>query len=343
MRALLLAVAACHVSLQHASVIGHQFRGRQHILEQASSESKQKETCGITVAAFGKPDGKFMMAAVANALKIHEMKPGAGWCPLDPSLEHVPITLITDMTPNALVDHYGRGVENLTVMSNQTFDKIGVDINSLASGWWAEGDPIYRWYHCQTLLRSPYDLTLYLDADATVCSADKLVKLFKTFSNSGADMAFQNSLSPPMWFMGEPIGEGKGFHCTEGDAENPRPAEVGTDADMNSWVKTDEPNAGVMFFAKQHAAAQKVASDWCSAMEATMRSKAEPMPCDQYALRVAFWKNRQDFKALTFGPDADEICRYGERHFSGCDRGCDIVHGWSFKEVKELLPTNLRD
>jgi hypothetical protein len=331
----------CYVFLLQGAFC-YLLRGKHGSLKRLAV-GNSSEACGVTIASFGDPRGKFVTAAVANVLRIQSMKPGAGWCPLDHSLEHVPVTLITDLPQHVLVDYFGHEMENIALMSNQTFDKVGVDTDSLSPGWWIEGNPIYRWYHCQGLLRSPYDLTLYLDSDATVCGADKFVKLFKAFFDSGADMAFQNSLSPPMWFFGKPLGEAAGFHCTHGDATNPHPAEVASDADIDSWQRTNEPNAGVIFFSKQRDVARKVASEWCSVLESTMRSKDEAMPCDQYALRVSFWKNRKDFKSLIFDADADEICRYGDRHFSGCDRGCDIVHGWSFSEVKALLPEPLRD
>lgn len=301
--------------------------------------------CGVTLAAFGDLEGKYVKAALANVLRLQAMKPSAGWCPLDKELAHVPITLFTDLPADRLSEELGQGADSsVSIVSNNTFDTLSVDADRLPSGWWNEGHPKYRWYHCQALVHAPHDLTLYLDSDATICTMDRFVNLFNKFATSDADMAFEWNNDADIIF-GEEISK-KGWYCTDHDNTNPHPDEVQTEDDLQSWQKTMEPNAGVILYARKRPAARKVAAGWCAILEESMRSGAVgARPCDQYALRASFWRHRQEFTPMALTDGIGSVCRYSKNinlanntmTRTGCSDGCALVHGWEYPEVQALV------
>merc|ERR1719163_2249044 len=111
-----------------------------------------------------------MKSALASVLQVRDMQPGKGWCPTDPELAHIPVTLFTDSASDLILQRLGREAGGVAVLSNASFEALPIDTKALDQGWWSEGDPRYRWYHCQGLVHAPYDLSLYLDADVHICA-----------------------------------------------------------------------------------------------------------------------------------------------------------------------------
>jgi hypothetical protein len=309
------------------------------------------EACGVSFSAYGDLEDRYFTAALANVLQIRAMEPAKGWCPTDPELSHIPVTLFTNAAVDAILDRLNHTAAGVSVVSNSSFEPLPVNTHVLDQGWWREGDPRYRWYHCQGLVHAPFDLTLYLDADIVICAPDRIATLFQKFAKSGADMAFEIAVNE----QGMPglASREEGFYCTNGDASMPHPASVQTSSQKSSWLETPEPNAGVILSARRHPAMQKVASDWCELLAGDMRGDVngasggigKPMPCDQYALRAAMWKHRDELKPLVLEEDNNDVCRYtyntdwekGTNSLKGCSDGCAIVHGWAFPEVQALI------
>jgi len=301
------------------------------------------ESCGVTVSGFGDPADRYVKAALGNVKRFQAMHPGPGWCPLNLSLGHIPITMFTDISPEVISEHLG-DLSGMTLVSNTTFEAMTT--KKLASGWNEEGPPQFRWYHCQGLMHAPYDITIYLDADATACDARRFTGLVKNFTAHGADIAYQIAMNVET-IVG--IRNVRGFYCTDGDNTDPHPSELNEqdDEQLSSWQSLEEPNAGVIFYARKSPAAQKVAAGWCQVMDEQMRSNDTPRPCDQYALRAALWQNRHELRPMII-PDAEPggICRYGTEinmdkdppmRFLGCEDGCALVHGWRYPEIQALL------
>lgn len=133
-----------------------------------------------------------MAAAIYTVQKLARMSPSAGWCPLDRSLSHYPITFYTDLEPSRWAGlgldpaSTSRGVS--IVHPREAFEPV--DVPSASKVGSHIGAPLYRWYHCQMMLHAPYELVLYMDADATVCREDLVDPLFATLVDN-ADVIFK--------------------------------------------------------------------------------------------------------------------------------------------------------
>merc|ERR1719375_2506928 len=97
------------------------------------------------------------------ATHIGSLSAARGWCPIDNQLDHIPVTLFTDSLTKSNSFVNVRPEKDLA-----PWIPMGAGSKSLKGnlGTWEA-----RWYHAQSILSSPYHLTLYLDVDAVPCSA----------------------------------------------------------------------------------------------------------------------------------------------------------------------------
>jgi hypothetical protein len=273
--------------------------------------------CGVMMMAYGAPDSKYIKNALRTIARIRSESLPPGWCRGDPTLTEIPVTFVTDVSHEvflSLLNDTGVSVDN-----NEGFEELKVD-GKISKQWSRIGAPEYRWYHCQAFKQTPYDLMLYIDADVGVCDVDRLGKLFSEMADSEADLGYEHS-----------IYDG-GYMMTNGDRDNPHPAGVLTTKDKKSWAAEREPNAGVIFYRKDHEVARKWADDVCRNLYEAFTLPG--VKGDQYAFRAANWENRQALKKNVFveskqKSSKNKICRYE----GSCRTGCAVVHGWRYFET----------
>ena len=171
-------------------------------------------SCGFVIGAFGQETGRSMVAAIYTVQRLVRMSPSVGWCPLERSLSHYPITFYTDLEPSRLT---GLGLDaadtrGLSIVHpREAFEPV--DVPSASKVGSHIGAPLYRWYHCQMMLHAPYELVLYMDADATVCREGLVDPLFATLAGN-ADVIFKTRFA---WLPAAGSGGGAGLLETRKD------------------------------------------------------------------------------------------------------------------------------
>lgn len=292
-------------------------KDRSHLLSRGTPDIRS--ACGIVVLAYGSVESKYIRSALATVERLLLMEPPKGWCEADPDLSRFPITLYTDRSPDEISNALGDAWSPMLRVDNNTgFEALDDEI--VAPEWSRLGPPVYHWYHCQAFVHAPYDLFLFLDADATVCSTDSLVRLFRRVQDSGSDIAF-------MWseWMG-------GYGMTGGNRSDPHPASVKSSEDMESWERLREPNNGAIFYSRRKAAAQLMANDFCAYLKESFH--LPNVSGDQFGFREAFWKHKDQLKTLAFEDGGvDGFCRQTPG-LGRCTAGCAIEHGWWRQAVK---------
>merc|ERR1712032_643235 len=113
-------------------------------------------------------------------------------------LDEIPITLSTNVSRYTLLNsRFARHLVDVSINNNDGFVAVPPIYNVKMARL---GPPEIRWFHCQIAMNSPYDLMLYLDADATICSVDKLKELFNT--------SFDFYYSSSIWHKGYGMSRG---------------------------------------------------------------------------------------------------------------------------------------
>jgi len=253
------------------------------------------------------------------AARTRSLPAAPGWCPLDPSLDHIPVTLFTDVPASALAqalqkDRPGAQVE----LARRAFfgsSVAGVSVvpEARLSAWDGEqrrdgvllrhlGGWKVRWLHVQAMLQSPYTMTLYLDVDALPCSSRGIARLFQRVANRGA------AIGCPI------VVAQQKCQSTQGDCHTPHP-EMLTEHGLAEWANFTERNAGVVVFD------MRMAKPILQEFARTVKRKAGSISGDQYGLREALFKHRHIPQVL-FGDT--EVCRYSHEHT--CDSGCHVEH-----------------
>lgn len=266
--------------------------------------------CGVVVAAYGTADGKYLKAALKTIRRISQLNPRKGWCKGAPELMQVPVTLNTNLPPTEVQ----KLLSETSVNTLQRIDQLDVTPSN-SSHWNRLGSPIYQWYHCQIFKHAPYKLTVYLDADATICPKADLQSMFSDAEEQKWDLAFEDSA----WHGG--------YGMSHSNKRNPHPPTVQSEEDLKKWEQLKEPNNGAVFFRKDKA--QQFSNDFCRYLHEDF--KKDDVFGDQLAFRSALWDNMADLKIQRFNevPErkhatlkTNRICRYQ----ASCQNGCTIFH-----------------
>jgi len=275
--------------------------------------------CGVVMMSFGENYTRIAMKAASRTRGLQADK---GWCPLDPELDHVPVTLFTDAPMGAAgQDSWQNGSTSATMLErSESFNGVVVrSVEELAP--WAGpntsgalnlqlGTWRTRWYHAQVLLRAPYALALYLDVDALPCSAHGLSRLLRKLTDAGA-------------YVGAPmVAAFLRCQMTHGDCRSPHPAGLGP-RELEEWGNFTERNSGVVAVDLRHG--RPVVEEFASAIQ---RAAASQVSGDQYPLREALFKFRHSVPQVTY--DDREVCRYVRPRFAECETreaaGCAVHH-----------------
>eukprot|EP00746_Dinoflagellata_sp_MGD_P146709 gnl/MRDRNA2_/MRDRNA2_79145_c0_seq1.p1 gnl/MRDRNA2_/MRDRNA2_79145_c0~~gnl/MRDRNA2_/MRDRNA2_79145_c0_seq1.p1 ORF type:complete len:346 (-),score=53.96 gnl/MRDRNA2_/MRDRNA2_79145_c0_seq1:420-1457(-) len=300
----------------------------------------QTQGCGVVQYAFGAEH--YLHIGLRAAQYIRALKVEKGWCSHDLDLDHIPVTLFTDVDASShpsFEKTQTQGV-NVVVLRAPTNEikaaacgpSTGVEChpedalpkypltNGMAPS--AGGNWKYRWYHAQVLLQSPYDLTFYLDADAVPCSGEGMTYLVKKIDTEHADVgAMIHSGSCQM----SPSKKCKG-DAPEG-------------ADKKEWAKFFERNAGVIAAnMTKGSKGRKIIEDFAQGI-LDFAGKAHG---DQYAFRRSLFMHKDDSTQSIF--HNDEVCRYQSetsRHVQHtgdmCEMGCKgISHQPSAKSIEHI-------
>jgi len=280
----------------------------------------RKEHCGIVMMSFGRGYSEVAMKAAA---RTRGLKAQRGWCPLDPALDYIPVTLFTDM-PKATFSHcrpgWPRGrphqPANVEVHPEEElgmwtgppvgskFDRLlDSDSHMRHLGSWK-----VRWYHAESILHSPYTMTMYLDVDAYPCSAESISQLMWALPKNGAA-------------VGNPAYKAVTCQASGGNCSDPHPPDL-RPGEAAAWSRFHERNAGVLVADLRRA--RPLLEDFARGIRRTAGSGR--VTGDQYALREALFKHRRGVPQMTF-PEED-ICRW--KHSGRCERkgrkGCAIHH-----------------
>mmetsp|Transcript_86983 Transcript_86983/g.243853 ORF Transcript_86983/g.243853 Transcript_86983/m.243853 type:complete len:392 (+) Transcript_86983:132-1307(+) len=281
--------------------------------------SGHPKTCGVVIEAWGLPTSKYVTWALTTIRRLRATQPSPGWCRADPELVEIPITLVTDLAPKTvallLETKAQASTASVRVDSGSSFDPVPPI--AARSQMTRLGPVQYRWFHCQVFTHAPYDLMLYLDSDATICTVDAVADLFRAVADNGVELGYK--VSSHWWH---------GYGSTHGNPRDPHPADVTTEADIASWARQKEANAGAVIFASRHPAATKFAADWCRYLKESLVS--EDVAGDQYSFRAALWAGQASLSVRTFRERAspreewwdNRICR----HQANCTHGCSVVH-----------------
>jgi len=288
----------------------------------AAEPEQRGPACGVVMVAIGEGYGKVGMKVAAHT---RSLPVSLGWCPLDPALGHIPVTLYTDVPsedlqlslqeedPDAAVSltryAHGSTIADVTVLPETALapwdgtDDDGQLLRHLG-GWRV------RWLHVRAMLQSPYMMTLYLDVDALPCSSNGISRLLWAVVNKGAAIGTPSVVAAQR------------CQSTSGDCSDPYPAyvdELGQDAaerELLEWEAFTERNAGVVVI--DGRAAKPILEEFA----AVVKDRAGTVKGDQYALREALFKYRKEIPQLLFHDT--EVCRYSHEHT--CDTGCQVEH-----------------
>lgn len=275
--------------------------------------------CGVALQAYGKADSVYITAALETIRRLRMARPPSAWCKADVTLVDIPITLFTDLSYATISDLVHAPIENFRVDNGNAFDAVPAIPKH--HGMERLGPVQYRWFHCQALAQAPYNLTLYLDADATICGVDSLTQLFNFVEKNELDLVFEESIY--------------GHQMTNDNAKFPHPPSVRTQADLLEWSHLKEANAGVVFIASGRQAARQFSADFCNFLRVSFTM--EHIQGDQFAFREALWENRNRLKTWVFNERQENphsrICRYCKRM---CTGGCVVVHGWVGKDKTQV-------
>lgn len=307
--------------------------GTGHMLAISLSGHGASQGCGVILGAFGDVHGRSMNATLATARNLLKMVPGKGWCPADPDLEDVPVTLVTDAARGG--GGLGRLTDKLANMDIRSPEGASFDawpLGNDAGRMFIEkklGTWTYQWYHTQMLQHAPYAITMYLDSDATVCAADRLRELFIKFGQSGAHVGYK------LVWTGF---DHHGYEMSNADPHNPRPDSVKSDDDLWSFGNLTERNNGVMLLDTREPMARKVVKDWSTYLEKDLRDGKE-FRGDQFPLREAIWENRRELREFLVDGGKNGICRSalaGDAVPYSCESGCAVIHHWYYPEITAM-------
>lgn len=270
--------------------------------------------CGVVMMALGQD---YVALATAIANRTTQLSAVKGWCSLDPDLDHVPVTLFTDLNPTTL----WREVNLLRVQSPKAVGASALSIRHISElPPWAGptgsaglqehlGSWRMRWYHAQTILAVPYRIVIYLDVDAIPCTSHGVTRLIEKVRQRHA------SFGAPM------VHESVKCGTSAGDCSSPHPEGLGDD-ELAEWASFTERNSGVMVL--DMLTARPVVEDFARGIV----RNAGNVSGDQFALREALFMHRRDVRQVTFTDD--EVCRYKSPWQAPCESdtstGCAIHH-----------------
>lgn len=264
--------------------------GLQMLQSQARSVKRQAGAvqaakCGVVMLAFG--EWYITHEAIPAATKIRSFEAASGWCPLDPALRYVPVTIFTD-APDLWQQYPEIDVQptpNLPRYTNIYEPEPGKRDAKLV--------------HPLALLTSPYSLTIFLDGDAVPCGSTGLGKLMHKLYNSHAAFGAVKEGIPC-------------YHCSD-PAIQPT---LLSQQDKDEWRKFPEWNGGVLVADTRQA--RPLLEDWVTEINRTVERAGR----DQWGLKIAMFQHRHTLKFVEYG-DGD-ICRYGAQQV--CSQGCGVVH-----------------
>jgi len=302
--------------------------------------SKPKAKCGVVMMAMGKEYSKI---AYKVATRTRMMEVPKNWCPYDHKLNYIPVTLFSDLpVPNFLQSAPAtikfRAETNASVDNTEDLDALevgnvnvddvidGVDVEPESSmkEWKGPktlnlarhlGSWKLRWYHVQSMLNSPYALTLYLDVDALPCTAKGISRLMHKITDSDA------AVGTPIVADDRPCGS------TNNDCVDPHPKfNADRNEDIHKWKRFHERNAGVMVIDMKKG--RPILKEYAYQLQ----KMAGNIAGDQFALRVALFKN-QNLTQVIF-PNT-EVCRYKPAGSCETDEkaGCAIHHTCHFQSL----------
>ena len=171
------------------------------------------------------------------------------------------------------------------------------------------------------LLRSPYDVTLYLDLDAWPCRGWE--KLLEHVSTTDADVAAAVDITP--------------FGSTAGNRLLPGPSSVEGVA-LDSWARFPERNAGVLVLRTRRAAVRALLRSWLYHF-AEAKSSPFTIRGDQYAFRRSLFGVRGRL-ALRMIPHTQHCRRHDA---TPCVGECRVRHGKApglYKVTPHLAPSH---
>mmetsp|Transcript_108503 Transcript_108503/g.317447 ORF Transcript_108503/g.317447 Transcript_108503/m.317447 type:complete len:338 (+) Transcript_108503:135-1148(+) len=280
----------------------------------AGGSQKVEAQCGVVMMASGQG---YAATAMRVANRTSRLSARKGWCPLDSELDHVPVTLFTDIDPLTLqryVDFEVAKVGKAVGTSNLRIRPIrelppweGPMSNKRLKGHL--GNWMLRWYHAQIILAAPYTMVTYLDVDALPCTAHGITRLMEKLISQHA-------------FFGAPmVIDFLKCQSSAGDCAVPHPGGINAQ-ELRDWTSFTERNSGVMVMDMRQA--RPIAKDFASAIV----RHAGNVSGDQFALREALFIHRHDVPQLTFNDS--EVCRYRRPSEIRCETeaktGCAIHH-----------------
>mmetsp|Transcript_49099 Transcript_49099/g.110464 ORF Transcript_49099/g.110464 Transcript_49099/m.110464 type:complete len:442 (-) Transcript_49099:83-1408(-) len=386
--------------------------------------------CGVVMVAMGEVYSKIAMQV---AMRTRMLKALPGWCPSDPGLTHIPVTLFSDMSVGLLRQQPARGV-NLMVIRNysdlprsinstglmaprlQEFNPVQVrpipltrltalrrrigDKDDLQR-WYdyeededeeasnivpssadteddgsedvideaAQDEPAgtraadldarrevvsdlrvrpesdmqpwqgikdsqiqehlgswkVRWYHVQSMLESPYEMTMYMDIDAYACSAEGVGRLLKQVADNNA------AVGSPM------LPEKLKCKSSQGNCTYPHPQM--SLAEVKEWTAFTERNAGVLVIDMRKG------RPILESFGATLQAAAGKITGDQWAFRAALFKHR-NMRQVIFSND--DVCRYapaGSCNDQNSRLGCAVHHTCKMQSLIRygVVPANIRE
>jgi len=270
-------------------------------------EVRRFAACGVVMMAWGQSYSKLAATVASRTRRLPAHK---GWCPLDPELDHIPVALFTDTPKQQLIPCMSQGVRLTEIDVHEEFELdawMGVEGNDHLNhmlGTWK-----MRWYHAQSILQSPYKLSLYLDVDALPCSAHGISSLFHELVQEKA-------------LFGSTLVLVKKCHMTNGNCTFPHPPDLEKQKALE-WKNFTERNSGVLVVDKK---AKPILEEWGT----VIKRMAGQVMGDQYALREALFKYRDTIPQHIYSDK--KVCRYHNATLRECETddepglGCYVHH-----------------